>query len=96
MINQIYFWGMNQTIIQRAFGAKNLVEAQKGLIYTGVFKLLMPLIIVLPGLIGFYYFQEQHYDKPDLIYPLLVKKVLPTYLYGFFCSGNFRRSFKYF
>lgn len=86
MINQIYFWGMNQTIIQRAFGAKNLVEAQKGLIYTGVFKLLMPLIIVLPGLIGFYYFQEQHYDKPDLIYPLLVKKVLPTYLYGFFAA----------
>ena len=77
---------MNQTIIQRAFGAKNLVEAQKGLIYTGVFKLLMPLIIVLPGLIGYYYFQEQHYDKPDLIYPLLVKKVLPTYLYGLFAA----------
>ncbi|MES2239645.1 MAG: solute:sodium symporter family transporter [Bacteroidota bacterium] len=86
MINQIYFWGMNQTIIQRALGAKNLVEAQKGLIYTGVIKLLMPLIIVLPGLIGYYYFQEQHYDKPDLIYPLLVKKVLPTYLYGFFAA----------
>ena len=86
MINQIYFWGMNQTIIQRAFGAKNLVEAQKGLIYTGIFKLLMPLIIVLPGLIGYYYFQEQHYDKPDLIYPLLVKKVLPTYLYGLFAA----------
>ena len=86
MINQIYFWGMNQTIIQRAFGAKNLVEAQKGLIITGVFKLLMPLIIVLPGLIGFYYFQDEYYSKPDLIYPLLVKKVLPTYLYGFFAA----------
>ncbi|MEN9907081.1 MAG: hypothetical protein RLZZ540_222 [Bacteroidota bacterium] len=86
MINQIYFWGMNQTIVQRVFGAKNLVEAQKGLIITGLFKLLMPLIIVLPGLIGFYYFQEQHYDKPDLIYPLLVKKILPSYLYGFFAA----------
>jgi len=86
MINQIYFWGMNQAIIQRAFGAKNLIEAQKGLIYTGILKLFMPLIIVLPGLIGYYYFQEQYYDKPDLIYPLLVKKVLPTYLYGFFAA----------
>lgn len=86
MINQIYFWGMNQAIIQRALGAKNLIEAQKGLIYTGILKLLMPLIIVVPGLIGFYYFQEQYYDKPDLIYPLLVKKVLPTYLYGFFAA----------
>lgn len=86
MINQIYFWGMNQTIIQRALSAKNLAEAQKGLIITGVFKLLMPLIIVLPGLIGFYYFQEEYYAKPDLIYPLLVKKVLPSYLYGFFAA----------
>ncbi|MEL0454696.1 solute:sodium symporter family transporter [Flavobacteriaceae bacterium SZ-1-7] len=86
MINQLYFWGMNQAIIQRAFGAKNLVEAQKGLIYTGALKLFVPVIIVLPGLIGFYYFHDQYYDNPDLIYPLLVKKVLPTYLYGFFAA----------
>lgn len=86
MINQLYFWGMNQAIIQRAFGAKNLAEAQKGLIYTGILKLFVPLIIVLPGLIAFYYFQDTYYDTPDLIYPLLVKKVLPTYLYGFFAA----------
>ena len=36
IINQLYFWSMNQTIIQRALGAKNLVEAQKGLLYAGV------------------------------------------------------------
>ncbi|WP_417361350.1 solute:sodium symporter family transporter [Galbibacter sp.] len=86
MINQLYFWGMNQSIIQRAFGAKNLVEAQKGLIYTGVLKLFVPAIIVLPGLIAYYYFQDQYYDTPDLIYPLLVKKILPTYLYGLFAA----------
>ena len=86
MINQLYFWGMNQAIIQRAFGAKNLAEAQKGLIFTGILKLLVPIIIVLPGLIAFYYFQDQYYDTPDLIYPLLVKKVLPAYLYGFFAA----------
>ena len=86
MINQLYFWGMNQAIIQRAFGAKNLKEAQKGLIYTGVLKLFVPAIIVLPGLIAFYYFQDTYYATPDLIYPMLVKKVLPTYLYGFFAA----------
>lgn len=86
MINQLYFWGMNQSIIQRAFGAKNLVEAQKGLIYTGVLKLFVPIIIVLPGLIAYYYFQDQYIDTPDLTYPLLVKKVLPTYLFGFFAA----------
>jgi solute:Na+ symporter, SSS family len=86
MINQLYFWGMNQTIIQRAFGAKNLAEAQKGLLYTGVLKILIPLVIVLPGMIAYYYFQDQHYDNQDIVYPLLVKKVLPASLTGLFAA----------
>ena len=53
IINQLYFWSMNQTIIQRALGAKNLVEAQKGLLFTGVLKILIPLVIILPGVIGY-------------------------------------------
>jgi len=86
VINQLYFWGMNQTIIQRALGAKNLVEAQKGLLFTGVLKILVPIIIILPGVIGFYYFGESMYDNQDLIYPALVKKVLPLGLSGFFAA----------
>src|SRR5690606_32384866 len=83
MINQIYFWGMNQTIIQRAFGAKNMAEAQKGLLYAGVMKIFVPLIIVVPGIIAFYYFGEQFYDNQDFIYAELVKKVMPLRLVGF-------------
>ncbi|EAZ79123.1 solute:sodium symporter family transporter [Algoriphagus machipongonensis] len=86
MINQLYFWCMNQTIIQRAFGAKNLAEAQKGLLYTGILKLFVPLIIILPGVIGFYYFGDSLYDNQDLIYPELIKKVLPVGLTGFFAA----------
>ncbi len=86
IINQLYFWGMNQTIIQRALGAKNLVEAQKGLLFTGVLKILVPIIIVLPGVIGFYYFGDSMYDEQDHIYPALVKKVLPLALSGFFAA----------
>jgi solute:Na+ symporter, SSS family len=86
MINQLYFWCTNQTIIQRAFGAKNLAEAQKGLLYTGVLKLFIPLIIILPGVIGFYYFGDSLYDNQDLIYPELIKKVLPVGLTGFFAA----------
>ena len=44
------YWGFNQYIIQRALGAKNAEEAQKGLIFAAALKLLMPLIIVLPGI----------------------------------------------
>ena len=86
IINQLYFWCMNQTIIQRALGAKNLVEAQKGLLYAGALKILIPIIIVLPGVIGFYYFGDSLYESQDLVYPELVKKVLPLSLTGFFAA----------
>jgi SSS family solute:Na+ symporter len=69
IINQLYFWGMNQTIIQRALGAKNLKEAQKGLLLTGLFKILIPIVIVLPGVICFYYFQDAYFDQQDSVYP---------------------------
>jgi len=86
IINQIYFWAMNQTIIQRALGAKNLIEAQKGLLYTGVLKILIPLVIILPGVIGYYYFGDSLYDAQDTIYPELIKKVLPASLVGVFAA----------
>ena len=86
IINQLYFWGMNQTIIQRALGAKNLMEAQKGLLFTGVLKILVPLVIVLPGVIGFYYFGDSMYANQDYVYPALIKKVLPVSLVGFFAA----------
>ncbi|SDK02774.1 solute:Na+ symporter, SSS family [Catalinimonas alkaloidigena] len=86
IINQLYFWCMNQTIVQRALGAKNLIEAQKGLLYTGLLKILVPIIIILPGIISFYYFGDAFYDQQDRVYPELVKRVLPTWLYGFFAA----------
>jgi len=86
IINQLYFWGMNQTIIQRALGAKNLKEAQRGLLFTGVLKILIPLVIVLPGVIGFYYFGDSMYEHQDYIYPALIKKVLPLSFVGFFAA----------
>ncbi len=86
VINQIYFWCMNQVIVQRALGASNLKEAQKGFLMMGAFKLLMPIIIVLPGVIGYYYFSDTLYNNQDTIYPNLVKKVLPVSLVGFFAA----------
>ncbi|MGV8096093.1 MAG: solute:sodium symporter family transporter [Mangrovibacterium sp.] len=85
-ICQIYFWSMHQTIIQRALGAKDLATAQKGLFLTGIFKILVPLVIAIPGIIGFYYFGDSLYGAQDTIYPALVKRVLPVYLVGFFAA----------
>jgi len=86
IINQLYFWTMHQSIVQRVLGAVSLKEAQKGLLYTGVLKLLIPFVVILPGIIGFYYFGDSLYDDSDLIYPQLIKKVLPFWMTGFFVA----------
>lgn len=86
IINQLYFWTMHQSIIQRALGAVSLKEAQKGLLFTGVLKILIPLVIVLPGIIAYYYFGDTYYEDQDVVYPLLLKKVLPLWLTGFFVA----------
>lgn len=44
------YWGFNQYIIQRALGAENLAEAQKGLAFGALLKLLIPIIVVIPGI----------------------------------------------
>ena len=67
IINQVYFWTMHQSIVQRVLGAVSLKEAQKGLLLTGALKLLMPIIIILPGIICYYHFGEQFYDNQDCL-----------------------------
>lgn len=47
------YWGCNQYITQRALAAKSLDEAQKGVIFAGFLKLLMPLIVVVPGIAAY-------------------------------------------
>ena len=87
---QLFYWGTNQAIIQRALGAKNLVEGQKGLIYAAFIKILGPIIVVLPGLIAFYIFGDSLApSQGDQSYGLLVNKVLPPALLGFFAAVLF-------
>lgn len=87
IVNQIFFWCTNQSIIQRALGAKNLAEGQKGVLIAAGFKLIGPLIIVLPGVIAFHMFKDVLGPEDYLMaYPMLVKTVLPSALVGFFAA----------
>jgi solute:Na+ symporter, SSS family len=88
MLVQLFYWGTNQAIIQRALGAKNLKEGQKGLLLASFIKILGPLIVVLPGIIAFHIFGGQ-LENPDEAYPMLVAKVLPTAYLGFFAAVLF-------
>lgn len=88
MIVNFYYWGTNQAIIQRALGAKNLVEGQKGLCLAAFIKILGPFIVVLPGIIAFQIFNGD-LGNADQAYPMLVKKVLPVSMIGFFAAVLF-------
>lgn len=88
MLVQLFYWGTNQQIIQRALGAKNLKEGQKGLLLGSFIKILGPLIVVLPGIIAYHMF-EGNLEVPDQAYPALVNEVLPDYLIGFFAAVLF-------
>ncbi len=52
-VANLYYWGFNQYIIQRTLAAKSLKESQKGIIFAGFLKILIPLIVVVPGIIAF-------------------------------------------
>ncbi len=75
-LGNISYWGFSQYVTQKAFAAKNLNEAQKGTIFAGYLKLLMPFIVVLPGIIAFHL--QADIGKPDEAYPWLMKSVIPA------------------
>ncbi len=57
-IANLYYWGFNQYIIQRTLAAKSLKEAQKGIAFAAFLKLIIPLIVVVPGIVAFVMFSQ--------------------------------------
>lgn len=86
LLLNFFYWTTNQQIIQRTFGASSLAEGQKGVLLTGGLKLLGPLYLVIPGIIAFALFAHEGI-KPDQAYGLLVHRVLPAPLTGFFAAA---------
>ena len=78
-VMNISYWGFNQYIIQRALAARSIGEAQKGIAFAAYLKLLMPVIIVLPGLAAL--ILAPGLAKPDQAYPTMMN-LLPVGLKG--------------
>ena len=78
-VMNLSYWGFNQYIIQRALAAKNSREAQKGIIFAAFLKMLMPVIVVLPGLAAVILAPEL--EAPDRAYPEIMK-LLPVGITG--------------
>ncbi len=86
LLLNLFYWTTNQQIIQRTFGAKSLKEGQKGVLIAGIFKVLAPIILVLPGIIAFHLYSANEGIAPDKAYGTLVSNVLPAPLAGFFAA----------
>lgn len=81
----LFYWCTNQYVIQRTLGAKNLAEGQKGVLFSGFFKVLVPFMMMIPGVIAFHMYGEG-LATIDLAYPQLIRDVLPVYATGFFLA----------
>lgn len=80
-IPNFFYWGLNQYIIQRTLGSRSLAEGQKGIIFAAFMKLLIPFVVVIPGILAFNLFSEQllnaagEYDY-DKAFPVLVRNLI--------------------
>lgn len=81
----LFYWCTNQYVIQRTLGARSLAEGQKGVLFSGFFKVLVPFLMMLPGVIAYHLYGPE-LSSIDLAYPALIRDVLPVYASGFFLA----------
>ena len=91
-LTNLGYWGFNQYIIQKGLAAKNVDEAKKGLIFAGFLKILIPFIVVLPGICAYYIMQNPDtfanmnlagkINVADDAYPWLIRNFTPTGIKG--------------
>lgn len=81
----LFYWCTNQYVIQRTLGAASLAEGQKGVLFSGFFKILVPFLMMIPGVIAFHLYGPG-LGSIDQAYPRLIKDVMPIYLSGFFLA----------
>lgn len=91
-LTNLGYWGFNQYIIQKGLAAKSIDEAQKGLVFAGFLKILIPFIVVLPGICAYYIMGNEEtfrtmnlagdINVADDAYPWLIRNFTPTGIKG--------------
>ncbi len=83
-IPNFFYWGLNQYIVQRTLGSKSLAEGQKGIVFAALLKLIIPFVVVIPGILAFNLFSVDlakpggGYDY-DSAFPVLVRNLVQPY-----------------
>jgi len=91
----IFYWGCNQFITQGSLSARNVWHGQMGAVFAGFLKLLVPVLVVLPGIIAFRLYNPATgllrdacvLRRGDLAFPTLVKQLLPAGCTGLVMAG---------
>jgi SSS family solute:Na+ symporter len=85
ILANLFYWGTNQYVIQRTLGASSLAEGQKGVLISGFFKIAVPFLMMIPGVIAYHLYGPGLASMDDA-YPRLARDVLPAGLEGFFLA----------
>ena len=84
-ITNLYYWGTNQYIIQRALAAKTLGEAQKGVAFASIIKILLPVIVCVPGIAAYELGADLY--KADEAFPWVLSNYVPVGIKGLVFAG---------
>ena len=82
-IPNFYYWGLNQYITQRSLAAKTIHQGQMGVLFAAFLKLLIPFIVIFPGIMAYQLYSDQLAKTPDAAYPLLIRNLIPIGVRGF-------------
>lgn len=84
----LYYWGTDQSVIQRALGARNLAQGQKGVLIAGLLKVLTPFMLIIPGIMAAQALMKvPEGQTSDSIYPLFAAAVLPVPVLAFVAAA---------
>jgi len=81
-IPNFYYWGLNQYITQRSLAAKTIRQGQMGVLFAAFLKLLIPFIVIFPGIMAYQLYGDQLATNPDAAYPLLIRNLIPIGIRG--------------
>ncbi|MBB5351308.1 SSS family solute:Na+ symporter [Haloferula luteola] len=76
-IPNFFYWGLNQYIVQRTLGSKSLAEGQKGIVFAAFLKLIIPFLVVIPGILAFNLFSGDLHKGAQTINSRVIEKAAP-------------------
>ena len=94
-IPHFFYWGFSQFIVQRSLAAESIEAGQKGVLLGATLKIIITLVIVIPGIIAFDLYGEEIMSGTasgspgDAAYPTLIKKLLPVGMIGIMLAALF-------